>query len=256
MMEFYSASDNCSIQTKKNTANSQLAVSEGNISPLLTPMAYFLGHHLLLPLFFGQIQITGQENIPKTGPVILAPTHRARWDSLLLAYAAGRYVTGRDLQFMVTIDECQGLQGWFVRRMGGFPIDTQQPAISTLRHAVEVLQRGQMLVIYPEGDIFRDGKVHTLKPGISRLALSAESYHSGLGVKIIPIGINYSEPYPSWGADVSINIGPAINVKNYTNGKIKQNAKHLTEDLTRSLQNLSSQELAVSHHAFAEIPNS
>ncbi|AUT02211.1 1-acyl-sn-glycerol-3-phosphate acyltransferase [Nostoc sp. CENA543] len=256
MMEIYSASDNCPLQAQKTTQKPQITVYEGNISPLLTSTAYFLGYHFLLPFFFGQIQILGQEHIPTTGPVILAPTHRARWDALLLAYAAGRYVTGRDLQFMVTVDECQGLQGWFVRRMGGFPVDTKRPAIATLRHAVEVLQQGKMLVIYPEGNIFRDGKVHTLKPGISRLALSAESYQPGLGVKILPVGINYSEPYPSWGADVTINIGPAINVNDYTIGKAKQNAKQLTEDLTRSLQNLSSPELTVSHHAFAEIPNS
>ncbi|UKO96968.1 lysophospholipid acyltransferase family protein [Nostoc sp. UHCC 0870] len=256
MMEFYSASDTYPIKPTDKPINPKVAVSSARISPWLTPLAYFLGHHFLLPFFFGHIKITGQENIPKTGPVILAPTHRARWDSLLLPYAAGRYVTGRDLQFMVTIDECQGLQGWFVRRMGGFPVNPQHPAVATLRHAVEVLHQGQMLVIYPEGDIFRDGKVHQLKPGIARLALSAEFHHPGLGVKIIPVGINYSEPYPSWGADVSIEIGSAINVKDYTNGKVKQNAKRLTEDLTRTLQHLSNQELAVSHHAFAEIPNS
>ena len=106
--------------------------------------------------------------------MILAPTHRARWDSLLLPYATGRCVTGRDLRFMVTIDECQGLQGWFVRRLGGFPVNARHPAVKTLRHAVELLQDKQMLVIYPEGNIFRDGKLHPLKPGIARLALNAE----------------------------------------------------------------------------------
>lgn len=256
MMEFYSVSDPYPINPTDKPINPQVAVSNTQISPWLTPVAYFLGHYILLPLFFGKIQITGQENLPQSGPVILAPTHRARWDSLLLPYAVGRYVTGRDLQFMVTRTECRGLQGWFVLRMGGFPVNLQHPAIATLRHAVEVLQREQMLVIYPEGNIFRDGKIHPLKPGIARLALSAESHHPGLGVKILPVSINYSEPYPSWGTDVSIHIGSAIHVQDYINGKVKQNAKRLTEDLTKSLQKLSHQELAVSNHAFAELPNS
>lgn len=251
MMEFYSASDNYSLQLKEKSTNAQLAVGAGRISPVLTPMAYFLGYHLVLPCFFGRIQITGQENIPTNGPVILAPTHRARWDALLIAYAAGRYATGRDLQFMVTINECQGLQGWFVRRMGGFPVDTRHPAIASLRHAVDVLTGGQMLVIYPEGNIFRDGKVHPLKPGISRLALSAESHHPGLGVKIVPVGINYSEPYPSWGTDVNIQIGAAINVQDYIPGKAKQNAKRLTDDLTKSLERLSGISTAVHTDQFS-----
>src|ERR671932_519815 len=68
-------------------------------SPFLTPLAYFLGQRFLLPLYFRKISVSGQENLPHSGPVILAPTHRARWDSLVLPLAAGRPVTGRDLRF-------------------------------------------------------------------------------------------------------------------------------------------------------------
>jgi 1-acyl-sn-glycerol-3-phosphate acyltransferase len=209
------------------------------ISPWLSPLVYLLGRHIVLPLFFGHIKITGQENIPTSGPVILAPTHRARWDSLLLPYATGRCVTGRDLRFMVTITECQGLQGWVVRRMGGFPVDPQHPAITTLRHTVELMQNQEMLVIYPEGGIYRDGKLHPLKPGIARLALSAELSHPGLGVKIIPIGLNYSQPYPNWGTDVEIQIGEPIKVADYMSGYVKRDAKNLTADLAKMLHQLS-----------------
>lgn len=226
------------------------STTTSRISPWLSPLAYLLGRHVLLPFFFGQIRITGQKNIPTTGPVILAPTHRARWDSLLLPYAAGRCVTGRDLRFMVTITECQGLQGWFVRRMGGFPVDPQRPSISTLRHTVELLQREEMLVIYPEGGIFRDGKVHPLKPGIARLALNAESSNSGLGIKIVPVGINYSESYPTWGTDVSIHIGLPIEVADYAQDPVKREAKRLTADLTKALQQLNHYESAITAHAF------
>ncbi len=78
--------------------------------------------------------------------------------------------------------------------------------------------------------------------------MSAESSHSGLGVKIIPIGINYSQPYPNWGTDVSIHVGSAINVADYTNGYIKQDAKRLTADLGKALQQLSHQESEIASH--------
>lgn len=239
MIELYSCDRTCEQISKNIRENRNVVHTTPQVSPWLGPLAYATGHHLLLPLFFKSITITGQKNIPITGPVILAPTHRARWDSLLLAYATGRYVTGRDLNFMVTVTECQGLQGWLVRQMGGFPIDPEHPAIATLRHTVELLKDQQMLVIYPEGDIFRDRQIHPLKPGISRLALSAEFSHPGLGVKILPVAINYNQPYPTWGTDVTINIGSAINVQDYIGRKVKQSAKHLTDDLSKSLQELS-----------------
>ncbi|AFZ57905.1 1-acyl-sn-glycerol-3-phosphate acyltransferase [Anabaena cylindrica FACHB-243] len=255
-MELHSASTNSQSQLTNQPVNPQVASSTSRISPWLTPLAYFLGRNFVLPLFFGNINITGQENIPANSPVIFAPTHRSRWDSILLPYAVGRSVTGRDLRFMVTSSECQGMQGWFVRRMGGFPVDTQRPAIATLRHAVELMAHREMLVIYPEGGIYRDGKVHTLKPGIARLALTAESNHPGLEVKILPVGINYSQPYPNWGTDVNIHIGEAIKVADYINGCSKRNAKRLTADLANKLQQFSHQESEITSHAFAEMTNS
>ncbi|MEH1967046.1 lysophospholipid acyltransferase family protein [Nostoc sp.] len=251
MMEFYYSSDTC----QRTPVNPQANRTTSRVSPWLSPLAYLLGRHCLLPLFFGQIRITGQKNIPTTGPVIFAPTHRARWDGLLVPYAVADCMTAKDLRFMVTIDECQGLQGWFVRRLGGFPVNTQHPSVGSLRHGVELLKQGKAVVIFPEGNIYRYGKV-PLKPGIARLGLSAESSHSGLGVKIIPISINYSQPYPNWGTDVSIHIGSPIRVKDYASGCIKKDGKKLTGDLAKALEQLSHQETEITNHAFAEITNS
>lgn len=255
MMELDSIFDTGRRKKTNSKVCAKLADTTSQISPWLSSLSYLLAGNVLLPLYFSQITITGQENLPNCGPVILAPTHKARWDSLLLPYATGRYVTGRDLRFMVTSTECQGFQGWFVRRLGGFPVNSKRPSITTLRHTVELLQRGEMLVIYPEGGIFRDRDVHTLKPGIGRLALSAESSHPGLGVKIIPICFNYSHPYPSWGADVTINIAPAIKVSDYDYGCAKQDAKCLTDDLHHALQQLNYQYDDLAANAFAQISN-
>ncbi len=209
------------------------------VSPWLAPLAYFLGRRFLLPLYFGKISVTGQENLPVTGPVILAPTHRSRWDALVVPATTGRAVTGRDLRFMVSANEASGFQGWFVRRLGGFPVNTDRASISTLRHGVEVLVQGEMLVIFPEGNIFQDGSLHPLKPGLARLALSAESSHPGLDIKIVPIGLSYSKSFPPQrGCDVCIRIGSPLAVADYNQGSIKQNAKQLTNDLATALKNL------------------
>ncbi|MFM6182937.1 MAG: lysophospholipid acyltransferase family protein [Dolichospermum sp.] len=249
---YFASTVNHSVITNKNV-NPLVAQSTSEVSPWLTTLAYFLGRYVVLPFFFGDITITGQENIPTDGPVIFAPSHRSRWDSLLLPYGVGRHVTGRDMRFMVTSNECQGLQGWLVLRMGGFPVNIQQPAIATLRHTVELMYRGEILVIYPEGGIYRDGQLHPLKQGIARLSLTAESNHPGLGIKIIPIAIQYSQSYPTWGTNVNIHIGEPIQVVTYMNSTLKQEAKRLTADLAQKLKQLTHRESAVSDRIFAEI---
>ena len=57
---------------------------QSQLSPWLAPLAYKIGENLLLPNFFKTIRIVGQENIPTSGPVVFAPTHRSRWDALLV----------------------------------------------------------------------------------------------------------------------------------------------------------------------------
>ena len=225
------------ISQEKIRCECQFTTSQ--FSPWLTPLAYLLGCRIVIPLHFGRIEISGQENLPLTGPVILAPTHRSRWDSLIVPYATGRRVTGRDLRFMVTADEMRGLQGWLIRRLGGFPVNVRRPAISSLRHGVELLQQGEMMVIYPEGNIFRDGNLHPLKPGLARLALQAELSQPALGGKIVPINLSYSQPYPCWGCEVSVNIGAPLSVKNYVAGSVKDGARRLTADLKAALLQLS-----------------
>jgi 1-acyl-sn-glycerol-3-phosphate acyltransferase len=254
MIELCSSSDQSDRKPGKNNTNSHVACKTSLISPRLSSLAYFLGTKLLLPNFFGQIEVTGQNNIPTTGPVILAPTHRSRWDALLMPFAAGRYVTGRDLRFMVTATECTGIQGWFISRLGGFAVEPQHPSITSLRHAVDLLVNGQILVIFPEGGI-RKGRVHPLKPGIARLALRAESDHPGLGVQILPVSINYSHLNPSWGTKVNIDIGMPIPVAKYVRGGVKEDAMFLTNDLSKTLQQLSTNKVKLRHREFTNMTN-
>ncbi|MBF2077354.1 MAG: 1-acyl-sn-glycerol-3-phosphate acyltransferase [Synechococcales cyanobacterium T60_A2020_003] len=219
------------------SAGSKSAVAS-RVSPWLTPVVYPLGCRLVLPLYFRNLIVHGVEHIPTEGPVVLAPTHRARWDALTVAYAAGRWATGRDLRFMVSANEVRGIQGWFIRRLGGFPVNPQNPAIASLRLGVEVLQNREMLVIFPEGGIFRDRQVHPLKPGLARLALQAETSQPGLGVQIVPMSITYGNDSVSYGCGMTIRIGAPLSAIDYAQGTPKESAKQLTADLQHAIQSL------------------
>jgi 1-acyl-sn-glycerol-3-phosphate acyltransferase len=230
-------------ESSEIVTSSAFQPARSRCSPILTPLAYFLGQQLVVPVYFGAVEVTGQEHIPASGPIILAPTHRARWDSIILPLAAGRPVTGRDLRFMVSADEVKGLQGWLIRRLGGFAVNVKRPTISSLRHGIDLLIDQEMLVIYPEGNIFRDDQVRRLKPGLARIALQAEAAKPGLNVKVLPVDLYYGEAYPSRGCPVQVHIGQPIAVKNYLNRPanaeaVKSAAKTLTQDLQTTLERM------------------
>lgn len=232
-----------SSESPESVAVPAIAPAQSRCSPVLTPLAYFLGRRLVVPLYFGPITITGQHHVSQSGPVILAPTHRARWDSIVLPLAAGRPVTGRDLRFMVTSDEVRGAQGWLIRHLGGFPVNVRRPTIASLRYGIDLLLDEEMLVIYPEGGIRREDKIHNLKPGLTRLAMQAEMAKPGLNVQIVPVDIHYGEAYPSWRCPVQINVGEAIAVNQYLNGQespeeLKAKAKQLSTALRVRLEAL------------------
>ena len=131
------------------------------IDPFWAPLAMFLTQDMALH-YLRERTVLGSENLPNEGPVLLAPTHRARWDALMIPMAAGRRVTGRDCRFMVTRTEMSGLQGWFLHRLGCFAVDQDKPSLTTLRFALDLLESGQQLVVFPEGRIRRSDEVVSL----------------------------------------------------------------------------------------------
>ena len=177
------------------------------ISPWLGPVAMLVTQDLVLPSYFGPLQVRGQEHLPQGGPVLLAPTHRARWDALMLPFGAGRRVTGRDCRFMVSSDEMTGLQGWCLHRLGCFPVDTRRAGPASLRYALDLLHQGEQLVMFPEGRIQQTDEPISLRPGLSRLVQLAAS--QGVSVPVIPVGIAYGHSRPRWRDRAAICFGEA-----------------------------------------------
>jgi 1-acyl-sn-glycerol-3-phosphate acyltransferase len=220
------------------TTNPSSALSKtvtSGFSPLVTSVIYPFGQ-MFLPNYFWQIKILGQENIPRTGATILAPTHRSYWDSMLIPYIAGPYVTGRGVRFMTSANQMLGLKGWFVRRLGGFPVDTVNPSVGSFRHAIELINQGELIAIYPEGGVFRDGTLHTLKKGLSRIALQAQSTNPDQDIKIVPISFRYSQEFAKWRDSVSIVINPPLSVADYAQKSVKAGSEALHQALTFAMQ--------------------
>ncbi len=184
------------------------------INPILGYIAMFVTQDILLKFFFSKKIITNQKiSIPTNSSIILAPTHRSRWDGLVLTMAMGRRVTKKDCRFMVTKSEMRGVQGWFLKRLGCFSINQLSPSLSALRYAVKLIENKKQLVVFPEGKINKYGKKLVLKEGLYRLARLGTK--KNLSVTIIPIGIAYNRISPRFRGEFSLCFGEPLLINDY-----------------------------------------
>lgn len=210
-------------------ATREQALASG-IHPLWAPLAMVLTQDVALNGYFRRKVVLGLENLPKRGPVLLAPTHRARWDALMLPFAAGRRITGRDCRFMVTRTEMVGLQGWFLHRLGCFAVDQGRPSMTTLRFAIDLLAAGEQVVVFPEGRINRTDEPMRLQQGLARLAQLAT--RQGVPVQVVPVGLAYSEARPRLFGSAAVCFGEALSA----HGQGREATRSFNHELAARMQ--------------------
>ena len=201
---------------KKNSIDIQK-----KINPALGFIAMFITQDIVLRFFFSKKKVINEGfSIPSNNSIILAPTHRSRWDGLVLTMAMGRRITSKDCRFMVTNSEMKGIQGWFLKRLGCFSVNQLSPSLSTLRYAIDLIEKGEQLVVFPEGKINKFGKKLALKEGLYRLAKLATKKTAS--ITIIPIGIAYSELSPKFGSQFCLSFGQPISMNDSLNFTIDE----------------------------------
>lgn len=191
--------------------------------------------------------VTGLENVPRTGPVILASNHLSFADSLVIPIVAPRKVV-----FLAKSDYFTGtgLKGrlqkaWF-EGMGLIPVDRDdsRAAIASLDTALEVLGRGEAFGIYPEGTRSRDGRLYRGRTGVAHLALTA-------GVPVVPVGLAGTERLQPVGSrlpklvPITVAFGRPIEVAGRYDGVPLGKARRLvTDEIMAAIRLLSGQEEA------------
>ena len=129
--------------------------------------------------------VSGTENVPVTGPVILASNHISVLDSLFLPLSLKRKVT-----FLAKSDYFtgKGLKGFvlrsFMNGVGQLPIDRSggKASEASLGTGTEVLRDGGILGIYPEGTRSPSGKLYRGRTGVARMILEAK-------VPVVPVAM-------------------------------------------------------------------
>ena len=190
----------------------------------------FVTQDIVLRFFFSKKKVIKKGFcVPSNTSIILAPTHRSRWDGLVLTMAMGRRVTKKDCRFMVTKSEMKGIQGWFLKRLGCFSVNQLSPSLSTLRYAINLIEKGEHLVVFPEGKINKYGRKLVLKEGLYRLARLATKKTKA--ITIIPIGIAYKTVPPKFRGEFCLSFGQPIAMNDHLNITIKEFNKFLNEKM-------------------------
>jgi 1-acyl-sn-glycerol-3-phosphate acyltransferase len=190
-------------------------------------------------------QATGQQFVPRTGPLILAANHLSAADEVFTPITAGRqvlyfakaeYFTGPGLRGRVN--------AWFFREMGHVPVDRDNPraAADTIDAGVELLAQDKALGIYPEGTRSPDGRLHKFRTGVARLALRT-------GVPVIPVGLVGTDKVLIEGdrrwhrSPVEVHYGPPLDFSGRAEDeRSSRMLREVTETVREAVQKLSGQD--------------
>lgn len=137
--------------------------------------------------------VAGLENIPVSGPVIIASNHSSPFDVPLLILHVPRPV-----DFVSIVEVFRNpLVGWFYGSMNAFPLDRAKPDAPTVRTILNRLENGRLIGMFPEGgfrrgasSVIRGGR---MRSGIGRLAVLANA-------PVVPVVVVNSSAYTRPGA--------------------------------------------------------
>jgi 1-acyl-sn-glycerol-3-phosphate acyltransferase len=115
---------------------------------------------------------TGSENVPRKGGIILAPNHVSYIDPP----AVGCGLTARPVRFMAKIELFKiPVLGFLIKAVGAFPVKQSTADRAALRKALDLLEQGQVVCIFPEGTRSLDGKLMKAQAGIGMVALRSRA---------------------------------------------------------------------------------
>lgn len=141
---------------------------------------YVLAWIILFPFFrtYFRLQRIGREHVPHDGPIIFASNHRSFLDPFIIGA-----MTKRPLFYVAKMELFRNpLQGWFLNSLGAIPVMREQSDQELLTTVRAILDRGDSIVIFPEGTRIRPGSLGRPRRGVGRMALET-------GAPVVPVAV-------------------------------------------------------------------
>ncbi|PWI10641.1 1-acyl-sn-glycerol-3-phosphate acyltransferase [Streptomyces sp. NWU339] len=191
--------------------------------------------------------VDGLENVPAEGPAILASNHLSFSDSFFLPAVLDRKVTFIAKAEYFTSPGVKGrLTAAFFKGVGQLPVDrsgARGAGEAAIRSGIEVVERGELFGIYPEGTRSPDGRLYRGKPGgLARVALAT-------GAPVIPVAMIDTEKVQPPGKVVPKLIRPGIRIGRPLDFSRYQGMEHdrfvlraVTDEVMYKIMQLSGQE--------------
>jgi 1-acyl-sn-glycerol-3-phosphate acyltransferase len=158
--------------------------------PLFTRFAALVARTILRLLARVKIEVDGE--LPQEGPLIVVANHLSNADPPLVAGWLTPLL-GRQMHILAKAGLFVPVVGAVLRRLGATPVRSGGSDIEAYRIARGVLDRGEILCIFPEGTRSKDGVMADTKPGVAMLATRT-------GVQILPVGVSGSDRFLGRGA--------------------------------------------------------
>ncbi|AXE17566.1 glycerol acyltransferase [Runella rosea] len=196
-----------------------------------------------LRLFFRRFQVHGLEKLRKTkGPLILAVNHPNTFmDPLIVATLMPQrvaFIANGGIFNRLTRPVFKYLHVIPVYRKkdsSDVPLSPAQLNKMTFQRCYDYLKAKGTILIFPEGTSEIERRLRELKTGTARIALGAEHENDfQLGLQILPIGLNYSDP-TRFRSDVFINVGNPIALADFKE-KYNPESFETVEELTGLIQ--------------------
>ena len=132
-------------------------------------------------------KVTGRENVPPGGPLLVVSNHMSNFDPTLLCVSLPRRVwfLAKDGLFKGPLAE------WFLRSYGAFPLDRSGVDGRAFRWVLSQLGEDRAVTIFPEGTRSRVGSMRRAKVGVVQLALKSQA-------PLLPVGITGTERLGTW----------------------------------------------------------
>jgi len=146
----------------------------------VNPIVYWLVRGILQPTFhlYFRLSRIGREHLPQSGPMILASNHRSFLDPFVIGTVARRpiyYVAKKELF-------ANRFVAWLLNSLGAFPVDRGASDAEMLKTAKAILDRGDAILMFPEGTRIRPGALGKPKRGTGRLVLET-------GAPVVPVAV-------------------------------------------------------------------
>ncbi|GAA2729814.1 lysophospholipid acyltransferase family protein [Actinocorallia aurantiaca] len=200
------------------------------------------------PLFrlLFRLRVEGKENIPSSGPLIVASNHLSFIDSYVIPIA----LLPLKVVFLAKAEyfESGGFKGrvsrWFFTSMGMIPVarGNGASATSSLEQSAEIVNGGAVFGIYPEGTRSMDGRLYRGRTGAGWVVLAT-------GAPVLPVGLvgtqelqPYGSRFPKIGRRVTVRIGPVLEFGRYDGEPKGRARREITDEIVQAIQKLSEQE--------------